>query len=100
MGETGRLLSTRLKVHKSSVLNKNMKSALWEPVPKRIGHKFDSDNVNIIDSENNEKMRKIVEVIHIRMVQPGLNRQGGSPVYTQLLQGDEWGNRVKTGQPS
>ena len=51
-------------------------------------HKFDFDIVKIIDSENKEKMRKVVEAIHIRMHWPGLKRQGGynlQPVYTELL---------------
>ena len=37
-----------MKEHKSSVLNKNMKSALEEHVLKKIRHKFDFDSVKII----------------------------------------------------
>ena len=50
-----------MKEHKWALLNKNMKSALWEHILKKPGHKFDFDSVKIIDSENNEKMRKVVE---------------------------------------
>ena len=61
VGETGRLLSTRMKEHKSSVLNKNMKSAMEEHVLKKPGYKFFYFNsVKIIDSGNNEKMEKLV----------------------------------------
>ena len=77
VGETERTLNTRMKEHKSSVLNKNMKSALGEHELKKIGYKFDFDIVKIIDSKNNVKMRKVVEAIHIWMCKPGLNRKGG-----------------------
>ena len=58
--------------------------------------------MKIIDCENNEKMRTVVEAIHFRMGRPGLNRQGGydlPPVYMQLFQGGERGNQAKTGEP-
>ena len=38
LGEIGRLLSTKMKEHKSFVLNKKMKSAIGEQVPKKPGH--------------------------------------------------------------
>ena len=57
---------------------------------KQVTIRFDFDSVKNIGSENNEKMRKIVKIIHIRTCRPCLNRQGRydlSPGYTQLLQG-------------
>ena len=50
-----------------------MKSAFIEHVLKKPSHKFDFDSVTITDSENNEKVRKVVEAIHIRTCRPGLN---------------------------
>ena len=67
------------------------------------GHKFDIDSVKIIDSENNEKMRKVVEAILIGTHQHGFNRQSGYDllsIYAQLLQGGVGGNSPKMGQPS
>ena len=93
-----------MKEHRSSVLSKNMKSDLGEHVLKKIAHKIDFGSVKIIDGANNEKMRTVVEAVHIRMSQPSLNRQGGDdlpPVYTQLLGSRRRrGNHAKTGQPS
>ena len=63
VGETGRPLSTRMKEHQCSI---RTLSQLWRSVLKIIGHKFDSDSMKIIDNENNEKIRKEVEAIHIR----------------------------------
>ena len=68
--------------HRSSVLNKSMKSALENH--KKLSHKFDFDSVKIIDSENNKKMRKVVQAIHIRNCRPSLSRQGGLQPTTHL----------------
>ena len=61
VGDTGKPLSMRMKEPKSSVLNKNMKSALGKHLLKKTGHKFDFDSVTIIDSVNSEKMRNVME---------------------------------------
>ena len=42
------------------------------------GYKFDFESVKVKYSENNEKMRKVVAAIHIRMHQPGRNRWGAT----------------------
>ena len=76
MRESGILLSTRIKEHKSALLNNKKKSTLVEHVPllKKTGHKLDFYNVTIIHGENNEKMT-VVEAIHIMTHRPSLNRQ-------------------------
>ena len=68
MGETSRLLETRVKEH----LSRNS-SAVYEHC-KLTGHSVDSSKTNVLATENNTFKRHIREVIEIRLRKPSLNK--------------------------
>ena len=93
IGETGRLLGTRLKEHSDEILDLDNsrftrssasqlssvrhKSAITDHVLQH-NHVADFDNVSVVDRENNRKLRCIKESIAIRCENNNINRdQGG-----------------------
>jgi len=82
IGETARALGTRVKEHTT-----RSSSAIFEHCD-RTGHKINTNNIKVIDSEAHNTTRKIKEAIHIKQKRPRLNRDGGMdlpPVYDALL---------------
>ena len=76
IGETARRLGTRLKEHRKSVTEVDLKSAVSEH-SRDAQHHIDWDATRIIDQENNLLRRKIREAIHIRREHPSMNRDQG-----------------------
>lgn len=69
VGQTGRLLNTRIEEHKSDVrLGRCYKSVLARHTKEFIDveHEFDWDNVTILHSESNERKREFMEMLFIK----------------------------------
>ena len=71
VGETSRLLETRVKEH----LSRNL-SAVHEHCTL-TGHSVDSRKTKVLTTENNTFKRRIREAIEIRLRNPSLNRDNG-----------------------
>ena len=71
VGETARLLETRIKEH----LSRNS-SAVNEHC-KLTGHSVDSSKIKVLATENNTFKRRIREAIEIKLRKPSLNRDNG-----------------------
>ena len=98
IGETGRLLSIRIKEHSEDVnkvtssrrftrnscsqsLVERNKSAITDHVMQE-NHVIDFDNVKVLDREDNRKLRCIKEAIWIRCKKDNMNRdQGGHQLH-------------------
>ena len=86
IGESGRKLEKRLAEHKSKAASS--KSAIREHIERSKGHNIDWDNVKVLEREPKDFPRKILEAIHIRTLNPKLNRDKGlelDPVWDNLL---------------
>lgn len=69
VGQTGRLLNTRIEEHKSDVrLGRCYRSVLARHTKEFIDveHEFDWDNVTILHSESNERKREFMEMLFIK----------------------------------
>ena len=105
IGETGRLLKTRLEEHRKKVDNKKKekytrggkerlmstinKSALTDHATTE-NHIIDWDGVNNVDKEPNRRIRHIKEAIWIRKARTPINRDEGNyelpHVYDDVIQ--------------
>ena len=89
IGESGRKLEKRLAEHKSKAASS--KSAIREHIECSKGHNIDWENVKVLEREPKDFPRKILEAleaIHIRTLNPKLNRDKGlelDPVWDNLL---------------
>ena len=86
IGKSGRKLEKRPAEHKSKAASS--KSAIREHVERSKGHNIDWENVKVFKREPKDFPRKILEAIHIRTVNPKLNRDKGlelDPVWDNLL---------------
>ena len=82
VGETARLLETRMKEH----LSRNS-SAVNEHC-KLTGHSVDSSKIKVLATENNTFKRRIREAIEIKLRKPSLNRDNGfelASIYDTIL---------------
>ena len=82
VGETARLLETRIKEH----LSRNS-SAVNEHC-KLTGHSVDSSKIKVLTTENNTFKRHIREAIEIKLRKPSLNRDNGfelASIYDTIL---------------
>ena len=82
VGETARLLETRIKEH----LSRNS-SAVNEHC-KLTGHSVDSSKIKVLATENNTFKRRIREAIEIKLRKPSLNRDNGfelASIYDTIL---------------
>ena len=82
VGETSRLLETRVKEH----LSRNS-SAVHEHC-NLTGHSVDFSKTKVLDTENNTFKRRIREAIEIRIRKPSLNRDNGfelASIYDTIL---------------
>ncbi|XP_067029582.1 uncharacterized protein [Acropora muricata] len=82
VGETARLLETRIKEH----LSRNS-SAVNEHC-KLTGHSVDSSKIKVLATENNAFKCRIREAIEIKLRKPSLNRDNGfelSSIYDTIL---------------
>ena len=82
VGETARLLETRIKEH----LSRNS-SAVNEHC-KLTGHSVDSSKIKVLATEINTFKRRIREAIEIKLRKPSLNRDNGfelASIYDTIL---------------
>ena len=84
IGETGRMLATRMKDH----LNlRNPLTAVGEHCAHEH-HTITNDSVRVLARENSWLKRKVREAIEIKIGQPVMNRDQGyelPPIYDELL---------------
>ena len=89
IGQTGRNFRVRLGEHKRATRNgKIEESGVAEHVHK-TGHNIDWE-ANIIDQDQNERRRLVIEAAHIRMNRPSMNRDTGlelSRAYDYICKG-------------
>ena len=86
IGESGRNLEKRLEEHKSKAAS--FKSVITEHDERSKGHNIDWENVKVLEREPRDFPSKILEAIHIRTLNPKLNRDKGlelDPVWDNLL---------------
>ena len=86
IGESARKLEKRLSEHKSTA--GSSKSAVREHVVRSKGHQIDWENVKVLEREQKEFSRRVLEAIQIRTQKPRLNRDQGleiDPIWDNLL---------------
>ena len=83
IGESGRKLEKRLAEHKSKAASS--KSAIREHIERSKGHNIDWDNVKVLEREPKDFPRKILEAIHIRTLNPKLNRDKGLELEKRVI---------------
>ncbi|XP_055551247.1 uncharacterized protein LOC129733746, partial [Wyeomyia smithii] len=67
VGQTGRMLETRINEHKNDIRKKEAKTGLVQHHLDH-GHNFDFDNTKILERIENQESRTIAEAFHIRRV--------------------------------
>lgn len=75
VGQTKRKLKTRLQVHKSDINKKTGSSTVITNHRINCNHKFNWNNVRILDNELSCNKRLISEMVHIKKQSQGLNKQ-------------------------
>ena len=113
IGETGRLLKTRLEEHRKDVDNTKKEKYTrsgkkdWclplinSPLQTTENHIIDWEGVNIVDKEPNRRIRHIKEAIWIRKITTPINRDEGNyelpPVYDDVIKRHRyWWNQRDT----
>ena len=67
VGQTGRLLNTRVEEHKKNLGRKcNYLNVLPDHRKEYSDHDFDWSNVEILHSENNKGQSEFMEILYIR----------------------------------
>jgi len=88
VGQTGRQLGTRLKEHRNIKLDPSRHSVVSEHVLE-FNHRFDWNNVKILDNEHNFYKRLTAEMIYIKEQKNGINSHKDSKmlnnIYTDVL---------------
>ena len=78
IGETGRPVETRLKEHKTSIKNSDMKSTLSEHLINKPNHSINWHETEILAVNIHDwRKRKLLEAINIKRINPQLNRDVG-----------------------
>uniref|UniRef100_A0A8D9BPX0 Reverse transcriptase domain-containing protein n=1 Tax=Cacopsylla melanoneura TaxID=428564 RepID=A0A8D9BPX0_9HEMI len=72
IGESGQYLKKRMYQHNYDIKRDNNVSALTNHAFEN-SHKFDFDNVKIVDTENNARKRKVLEAFHINSTPQSIN---------------------------
>lgn len=88
IGTTKQYLKKRIAQHKNSIKNNTNKTALSEHA-LNLFHNFDFNNVKILDKENNENKRYILEMLHIKTNNTSVNYktdyQNLNNIYNNIL---------------
>ena len=67
MGQTGRLLNTRVEEHKKNLGRKcNYNNVLSDHKKEYADHDFDWNNVEILHSESNKRKKEFIEMLYIK----------------------------------
>ena len=78
IGETSRPLQIRVKEHKTSVQNRDSKSAISDHIQVNPDHKILWNNLTILETNRHDfKIRKTLEAINIKRLNPSMNRDNG-----------------------
>jgi len=89
VGQTKRILSTRVGEHKNHIKRNSTQSSVISDHHLLFNHEFDWDDVRVLDEEMNYKKRLISELIYIKKQQNGLNSQNDTdlldPIYNDLI---------------
>ena len=69
-------------IHRINEHNKTDKnSAIHQHLIENTSHKFDFDNIEILDSASNDYKLQLKELLHINKIKPSLNSQLTSENY-------------------
>jgi len=75
VGQTKRQLKTRIKEHSNNIkLDTSKHSVITEHILK-FSHKFDWDNIKILDTESNYFKRSVSKMLYIKEQKNGINAQ-------------------------
>ena len=89
VGETSRPLPVRMKEHQTSVKKQDSKSAISDHIKAHPNHNILWNDINVITcNHSNYKIRKLLEAIHIKRLQPAIDRDQGyyiSTAYHNLI---------------
>ena len=89
VGETCRPFTHRLKEHQASVRKQDSKSAIADHIRDHPDHTINWNNIKILEKNKTDfKIRKLLEALHIKKIQPAINRDDGYHVplaYHHLL---------------
>ena len=77
IGKTERILIHRINEHNKT----DKKSAIHQHIIENTSHKFDFDNIEILDSASNDYKLQLKELLHINKIKPSLNSQLTSENY-------------------
>ncbi|KYN06205.1 hypothetical protein ALC62_02852 [Cyphomyrmex costatus] len=89
VGQTKRQLQTRIKEHKNNLRMDSSKHSVISQHIMEYDHRFDWENIDIMDVEHNYKRRLISEMLHIKEQPKGLNYMRDTELlsesYTSIL---------------
>ena len=88
VGKTKRNLNTRIREHQTTKNSSIFKHTTLEK------HEFDFDNVEILDRDNSEKRLDLKEMLYIRKLQPELNKQEDSQLFTLIIRNQRKPNDI------
>ena len=77
IGQTGRHLKERLKEHRSALEKGYTQNSGIAEHAYEAHHEISWDTVQVLDQESNTSRRLVRESLHIRTVQPNMNRENG-----------------------
>jgi len=89
IGKTSRICSNRMREHEHS----DPSSHVYQHHHK-IGHKIDFDNVKILDRASNDFKLQLKEMLLIRKLNPSLNRQMNSELFTLIIRNTEQSSNI------
>lgn len=67
VGQTGRMLETRINEHRSNIRKKEAKTGLTQHHMEE-GHNFDFEKTDILERIENQETRTIAEAFHIKLI--------------------------------
>ncbi|KYN12115.1 hypothetical protein ALC57_15729, partial [Trachymyrmex cornetzi] len=83
VGQTKRKIKTRLKEHKSSTSNSNTVHNVVAQHQIKYEHKFNWDNIEILDTEPFFQKRFTSEMIYIKKQRKGINKQNDTEMLSE-----------------
>jgi len=81
VGQTKRQIKTRIAEHRNNIKSVSSKHSVITEHMLEFDHKFDWENIQILDAESNYYKRCVSEMLHIKEQPNGLNAQSD----TELL---------------
>ena len=78
IGQTSRLLEKRIYEHKRNIFSPPLQHSAFTKHSIEFDHRFDYDNVNVIDKETKLNQRILLETLHM-IKQPSVNLREETP---------------------